>query len=256
MATKSAESAETAPKDRVYRLIQKEKPLSYVLASRNTKRARLLYFDKEKNINRELRYAVNAVSPFVDEQSGEVILEEIIFDKGALFVPATNPALQAFLKVHPGLGRIFEELDPEAEAEKEMVKMDQEAAAIIAANQLTLEQCESLYRVLYGKDPAAYTSAVIQRDVKVYARNHPADFLSKMENPALSMQSDIRLLFDRRVLGFRNGNRDIHYNLKDNKKQLMSVPMDKDPYRELQAYFETEEGVEVLKILTTAAENF
>lgn len=247
---------ELAPKDRVYKLVQKEKPLSYVLASRNTKRMRLLHYDSKKNVNRELRYAVNSPSPFVDEQSGEVILEEIIFDKGILFVPATNPALQAFLKVHPGLGRIFEELDPEAEAEKEMVKLDQEAQAIIAANQLTLEQCENLFRVLFGKDPGAYKSAVIQRDVKVHARNSPADFLSKLDNPALSMQSDIRLLFDRKILGFRNGNRDIHYNLKDNKKQLMSVPAGRDPYRELQAFFETEEGIEVLKILTNAAENF
>lgn len=244
------------PKDRIYKLVGREKPLSFVLASRSTKAMPLLYFDEKTNKNRILRYATNFPSPFLDDQNGEAVLSEIIFDKGILVVPKNNPALQEFLKFHPGLNRVYTELDPEAEAEKEMERMSAEEAAIIAVSKLSTEQYENLYRVLFGKDPMVHKTAVVVRDIKVYARTHPSDLLNKLGNPALSMQSDIRLLFDRRVLAFRNGQDDIHYNLKDNKKRLIAVPMGKDPYRELQAYFETEEGIEVHKLLINALEDF
>jgi hypothetical protein len=79
-----------------------------MLASRNTKRFPLLWYDEESNQNRPLRYAINQKSPFEDEQDGNAIVEAIIFENGFLAVPKQNPALQKFLYYHPMNGLVFE----------------------------------------------------------------------------------------------------------------------------------------------------
>jgi len=95
--------------DKMYVLKKKNTPLSYMLASRNTRRSPLLHFDGKSN--RPLRYAVNQKSPFEDEQDGNAILEPIVFVDGALKVSKTNPVLQYFLELHPGNGQVFEEVN-------------------------------------------------------------------------------------------------------------------------------------------------
>ena len=74
-------------KDRRYYLLNGAEPLTYTLGSKNSRRHPLLWFDDIKNEQRELRYAVNMNSPFVDEQKGEAILGHIIFEDGVLGVP-------------------------------------------------------------------------------------------------------------------------------------------------------------------------
>ena len=58
----------------------------------------------------------NQNSPFQDEQDDTAILEPIVFENGFLSVPKTNQVLQKFLDLHPGNGRIFVEINKEAEA--------------------------------------------------------------------------------------------------------------------------------------------
>ncbi len=53
-----------------------------MLASRNSRRFPLLWFDEEKGEQRALRYARNQQSPFEDEQDGNAILEPIVFEDG------------------------------------------------------------------------------------------------------------------------------------------------------------------------------
>ena len=57
-------------KDRTYLLKGGKEPLTYTLQSRHSKKYGLLYFDKDKGEQRELRYATNQSSPFRDEQKG------------------------------------------------------------------------------------------------------------------------------------------------------------------------------------------
>ena len=61
-------------KDRTYLLKGNMKPLTYTLQGKSRKRVPLVYFDEEKGYNRELRYATNQRSPFVDEQDANVLL--------------------------------------------------------------------------------------------------------------------------------------------------------------------------------------
>ena len=86
--------------DKVYRLKRDAAPLTYMLASHHTRRSPLLHFDEETGENKQLRYARNQKSPFVDEQDGNAILEPIIFEDGLLRVPKNNQVLQEFLYYH------------------------------------------------------------------------------------------------------------------------------------------------------------
>ena len=86
-------------KDRTYRLKGNKSPLTFTIPSKHTRRHPLLWFDSKKEEQRELRYATNMNSPFVDEQKGEVTLGHITFRDGTLHVPKENRALQKLLSI-------------------------------------------------------------------------------------------------------------------------------------------------------------
>ena len=66
-------------KDRYYHLLNGKSPLTFRLNSKHSSRKPLMYFDEAKGYNRELRYATNMKSPFVDEQTGSATLGHIVF---------------------------------------------------------------------------------------------------------------------------------------------------------------------------------
>ena len=58
--------------------------LDVTIPGRHTRKHALLYFDEEKGKQREIRYATNQESPFVDEQKGECTMGHIRFTNGDL----------------------------------------------------------------------------------------------------------------------------------------------------------------------------
>lgn len=239
----------TTPVDKIYKLKGKVAPLSYTIPSRNTKRYPLLWFDEENNVNRPLRYAINQKSPFEDEQDGSAIVEPIIFENGFLSVPKNNPVLQAFLHYHPLNGRTFIEMDNERDAAQEVESLSFEVDALIQARQLNVEQLETICRVLFGKDPARYTSAELKRDVLVYAKRDPRGFLSILEDPMLQLQSNVHVFFENKLLTFRNGHKEVWFNTTSNKKKMLTVPYGEDPYFSVANFLKTDDGIDILKML-------
>ena len=73
-------------KDRSYYLLNNQTPLTYTIMSRHTRRYPCVWFDPEKGYERELRYATNQKSIFVDEQQGPCTLKHVVFNEGHLFV--------------------------------------------------------------------------------------------------------------------------------------------------------------------------
>jgi len=55
-------------KDRVYLLKGNKTPLLFTVPAKHSRAKSLLWFDEDKGLQRELRYATNQNSPFVDEQ--------------------------------------------------------------------------------------------------------------------------------------------------------------------------------------------
>jgi len=234
--------------NKVYRLTIGN-PLSYSLASRNHARFPLMWFDEEKKQNRALRYAVNQKSPFEDEQDGNAIIEPIIFEDGFLSVPRTNPVLQEFLNYHPLNGKVFVEVDNEKDAASEVQDLDLEIDALVEARKLSLEQIETLTRVMFGKDPSTISTAELKRDILVFAKNDPKAFLATLNDPELQFQAKIRLFFEEKLLALRNNDKEIWFNTPTNKKKMVSVPYGEDPFNMAAYFLSSDDGIDSLKML-------
>jgi hypothetical protein len=235
--------------DKIYVLKRKFKPLSYMLPSKNTNRSNLFYFDETKQTNRALRYAKNQKSPFEDMQDGNLILEPIVFVDGALTVSRTNPVLQEFLSYHPGNGTIFEEVNTEKDAYSDVDKLNYELDAQISARDLTVEKLETVARVLLGSKIDKMSTVELKRDVLIYAKRNPQEFLEILNDPMLELQNTAAKFLDQNLLTLRNKNRDIYYNLAQNKKKLLTVPFGEDPLFILTSFLQSDEGIEVLRLL-------
>ena len=238
--------------DKLYKLRRDVAPLSYILPSRNSHRHPLMYFDGKSN--RALRYSPNQKSPFEDEQDKNVILEPIIFEDGFLNVPKTNPVLQWFLDIHPDKGLKFEVVDNEKDAETELEVMNYEVDALIAAKQLGLNDLERIGRVILGRDVTKMSTAELKRDVLVYARRNPKEFLNTLNDPMTNMSATVALMFDKGLLGYRAG-KDVHFNLPNNKKRMLTVPYGEDRDYIVASYLQSDEGLETFKLLEPMLED-
>ena len=235
--------------DKVYRLRRKNAPLSYIIPTRSTPRSPLLYFDEEMGINRPLRYARNQKSPFEDEQDGSAIVEPVIFVDGFLRVTRTNPVLQKFLDLHPMNGKKFEAVDDKKEAQEELDIINLQVDALIAAKEMSMEQLEVIGRILLDRDVSRISTAELKRDIIVYAKNYPEEFLNLFNDSDLALKSQCKLFLSEGLLTPRNKDRELWFNTKSNKKKLMNLPYGEDIIHVLFSFFKTDEGVKILEYL-------
>lgn len=224
-------------------------PVSFILQSRDTPTKRLLYFDEEKKKNRSLRYASNQTSPFQDEQDDNAILEPIVFEDGILQVPSTNPVLYEFLKLHPNNGEVFYEWDPEKDAEERLKNEELILDAKIAARSLSPDKMASIIRVFTGRDTSRMSTSELKWEIMKIAEDYSEDFLESLDDPELEIDDLAHKAFKDGYMATRNHGRDVHYNLKDNRKRAFSVPMNETPESALAAWFKTEDGQEFYMFL-------
>ena len=241
--------------DKFYKLKRNVAPLSYMLASRNSSRHPLLYFDETEGINKPLRYARNQKSPFEDEQDGNAILEPIVFEDGILFVPKQNQVLQQFLYYHPQKNMVFEEINTEVEASEQLDVVEAGLEAQLLARELSPEKRVAVARVLLGSQTDKLSSVEIKRDILLYAKAHPEDFLDTLNDPMLDLQDTVYRFFDSHYLVFRNAGKDVYFNLPKNKKKLLTVPFGEDPYFIVASHFQSDEGIELYKLLLKRLQN-
>jgi hypothetical protein len=208
-----------------------------------------MYFDEESNTNRALRYARNQKSPFEDEQDGNAILDPVIFIDGMLQVPRTNPVLQAFLSYHPLNGKRFIEVDDEKDAAQVVENLNLEVDALIEARSLDLDMVESVSRVLFGNDVSKMSTAELKRDILVYAKREPSDFLNVLNDPMLKLQSKVHSFFENNLLTFRKNKKEVWYNTSSNKTRMLVVPYGEDPYYLVSSFLSSDDGIESLKLL-------
>jgi hypothetical protein len=234
-------------KDRVFVLIREEAPLSYTLPSRNTKRFSLLHFDG--TANRALRYSRNQKSVFEDEQDDKAILEPIVFEDGNLVVPASNPILGKFLDMHPLNGDVFKELNTEKEATLDIEELNIELDAQIAAREMSLETMESVGRLIYGGVVDTMTTPELKRDILLYARSYPIQFLEMINDPDLAETAMASKALSAGLFAMRNNNREIWFNMTGNKRKLMNIQPGDDPVSVLTAFFDSEEGKPIAEMV-------
>ena len=230
---------------KAYRLKNDSAPLNYMLASHNTSRSPLLYFDEETGVNRPLRYARNQKSPFVEEQDGNAILEPIVFEDGLLYVTKENQVLQQFLYYHPMRDRVFEEVDNERDASEDVEVLEMELNAQIIAKELSFEKLLSVSRILLGSSVDRLSTPELKRDILLFAKYNPSDFIEVVNDPDLEFGDEVRQFFDEKLLSLRNNNKDVYFNLKGNKKKMLTVPFGEDPFHIVGSYLKSDDGLDV-----------
>jgi hypothetical protein len=233
--------------DKAYKLTRDAAPLSYMLPSHHSRRFPLLHFDQETGVNRPLRYATNQKSPFEDEQDGNAILEPIIFEDGFLFVRKENQVLQQFLHFHPQKGSIFVEVDKAKEASEELDYVEMEINALIEANNLTLEKRVSLARVLLGSSVDKMSSPEIKRDILLFAKNNPIEFLEALDDPMIEIEDNVSQFVSNGFLEIK----DKAVMMRTGKKsvRLMGLPFGEEPLYVIASFMQSDEGLPTYKAL-------
>ena len=235
-------------KNRLYELTQRKKPLIFTIPTVHTAKKPLLWFDPEKGYQRELRYATNQQSPFVDEQKGTATLGRVVFREGALTVPKENVVLQKFLQYHPYIIKgIIEEYKPEAIAENQVDYIEAELHAMNMATTLDIDEAEAIMRVEIGSKVSDMSSKELKRDLLVFARRNPSLFLELANDDNVHLRNIGIKATELGIINLSADNRTFSYG--NTGRKLMTVPFDEHPYSALAAYFKTDEGMEVLNAI-------
>ena len=233
-------------KDRTYILKGSKEPLTFTIPSKHTRRHPLLWFDTSSNEQRELRYATNMNSPFVDEQKGEVTMGHITFRDGSLHVASRDVALQKLLSLyHPMKDRKYIEYIPKQIASDELVNLEFELEALLAARTMDVDQAEAIVRVEQGNAVDSLSSKEVKRDLMLLAKRNPQLFLSLAADENVGLRNAGIKAESQGLIRLSQDQRTFHWGSNDRK--LMTIPFDENPYTALAAWFKTDDGVEVYK---------
>ncbi len=233
-------------KDRIYYLKGNKTPLTMTLPSRHTRKHSLLYFDKESGVQKEIRYATNQDSPFVDEQKGEATLGHIMFKNGSLRVPKNKQNLQKLLSLyHPLRGKMYEEFSAVAEAEDELDVLDLQIDALNAARNMDIDQAEAILRVELGSKVNSMSSKELRRDLLLFARKNPALFINLANDDNVQLRNIAIRAAEAGIIKLSQDQRTFKWGSNDRK--LMNVPFDENPYSAFAAFLKTDEGVEIYR---------
>ena len=233
-------------KDRVYILKGNKNPLTRTIPAKHTSRYPMTYFDEEKGYQRELRYASNQPSVFVDEQNGPSTLAHIVFRDGTLAVPRKNQALQKLLSCyHPFRDKIFKEFDKVVLAKDELLELETELAALNLANTIELDHQEAILRVEYGTQVSNMSSKEIKRDILIMAKNSPRTFIALAHDDNVQLRNFGIQAVESGIIKLSPDNKTFKWS--SNGKKLMTVPHEEHPFSALAAWFKTDEGLEVYR---------
>ena len=235
-------------KDRTYILSGIKQPLVFTIPGRHSRKRPLLWWDEEQQIQRELRYATNQNSPFVDEQKGQITLGRIVFRNGSLFVPGRMQNLQKLLSLyHPLKDKMYYEHDIQVIATDQLDVINLEVDALIAAKQLSVDEAEAILRVEYGNAVSQMTSKEIQRDILLFAKQRSALFLNLMQDDDVHLRNFAIKAVEANIIKLAGDNRSFQW--ASNGRKLFEVPFEEHPYSAISAWFKTDDGLEVVKAI-------
>ena len=231
-------------KDRTYLLTGHHSPLTYTISSRHSRRFPLLWFDPESKEQKELRYATNMNTPFIEEQKGEATLGHIMFLNGTLTVPKEKQNLQKLLSLyHPMLNIKYREFSAVQKATNELDILELQVEAMTAAMGMDIDQAEAIIRVEVGSKASKMTSKEIKRDLLLFARNNPSLFIELANDENVQLRNFAIKACEANIIKLSQDQRDFKW--ASNGKKLMTVPFDENPYSAMAAFFKTDEGIEI-----------
>ena len=233
-------------KDRTYFLKGPQTPLTHTIPSKHNSRYPLIWFDKDENSQKELRYATNQNSVFVEEQKGQVTLGHIVFKNGTLTVPKEKQNLQKLLSLyHPYKDVKYSEFDSVKKAVDELDYLNLEFEAMSAAKTMDIDQAEAILRVELGSKVTSMGSKELKRDLLLFARNNPAAFINLANDENVMLRNFAIRASEAGIINLSQDQRTFTWG--SNGRKLMNVPFDENPYSAFAAFLKTDEGVEIYK---------
>ena len=233
-------------KDRLYHLKTSYTPLTLTIGCRHSDMHPLLYFDEEKGHQRELRYATNQKSCFVDEQKGHATLGHVQFKDGVLFVGKEKQNLQKLLSLyHPLRNKIYAEKDEVQEAADEIDWIEAELEAMNICKSLEIDDLEAIMRVEIGSKVTEMSSKEIKRDALLFAKRNPLSFMELAVDDNVQLRNFGIKAVEANILKLSEDQRTFKW--ASNGRKLFTVPFEEHPYSALASWFKTDEGLEIYK---------
>ena len=185
-----------AKRDKVY-TINKGGGIWYKLKQNN-----ITIFDEETGRVRQLRYSPNEMSVWADEQSENIIREQIVFISKNLLVQYTKPNLQKYLDLHPDNvangGKVFHLVDTEKKA---TVELDKEFITLDAVGMVRDKSIDELLPVaMYLGIDTNQKNMEIKRELLREAKANPKRFIEMFDNPVVKVKSTIMSAVDFQIL--------------------------------------------------------
>ena len=231
-------------KDRVYRL-NVGAPLTWTIQTKHTRKKPLLFFDEKEGFNREIRYATNQKSIFVDEQDGYATLGHVIFEDGMLMVPRSQQPLQKLLSLyHPSAGLQWSEIDKDKKAQESNEKAEKVLDALNLVTELEESVLISVLRTEHGSAVSSWTPAQLKRMGFAMANANPKLFIDLANDEEIQLRNTAVLAYEAGIIKLINNNTQF---VTTSGKKLFTVPFDENPYQAIARWFKTDEGVDILK---------
>jgi len=100
-------------------------------------------------------------------------------------------------------------------------------------------------RVEQGSQVSSYKSAQIKRDILLFAKEQPQLFLELVKDDNVQLRNVAIKAVEANVINLDSEQRNFYWT--SNKKKLMTVPFDENPYSAFAAFLRTDEGTEIFK---------
>jgi hypothetical protein len=234
---------EDSKKDKVYN-IQKGGGHWFKIKQNN-----ITVFDEETQSVRQLRYSPNEMSVWADEQSENIIREQIVFNKKSLLVPYTKPNLQKYLDLHPDNkangGKVFHLVDTEKKA---TVELDKEFLTLDAVSMVRDKSIEELLPVaMYLGIDTNQKNMEIKRELLMQAKSNPQRFIEMFDNPVVKVKSTIMSAADFQIVKLSAD------GLKwfDSNKLIVATPVGQETIDIATRFCLSEKGAMVLEEIQT-----
>lgn len=204
-------------------------------------------YDAKEDRRRQVRYAENEESIFVDEQGEFIIRKPIKFKEGEMFVSHDYPALIKLMEMHPenekNGGTLFYEVDAEKESKQEVMKTFDAADAIIMVREKPLNELMPI--VLHLGINTNQTVFEIKRDLLQFAKSDPDAFIKRFDSPLIKLKAIVKNAADFSII--RIDEEGVYWT--DSNKLIITNPSGKDPLETMAIYLTTERGIYVLEEL-------
>ena len=166
------------------------------------KQNNITVFDEETGQVRQLRYSPNENSVWADEQSENIIREQIVFNNKNLVVPYTNPPLQRYLDLHPDNvangGKIFQIVNTERNAEEEVNREFSMLEAVAMVRDKSID--ELIPVAMYLGINTDQKNMEIKRELLKEAKSNPTRFIEMFDNPVVRTKSVIMSAVDFQII--------------------------------------------------------